>query len=530
MWLRRRPLLQVFIISAAVHAGLLLATIVRQGQIDGYAFNSLDCREYYAIAHNLAEHGVFSQDEEPPLTPDTWRTPGYPSFLALFIFLFGDSPAMLVVVQQLLSVLNVLLLFSIVRRIAKSARKDPVLGETRWIGERGAMIVAILSLVEPFRLLYSLWLMSTTLFVTVLLLTWLVWLRAFESRRWGWFGLLGTLSGLLILVRPVGILVPVALLPGLIIALARRKRHVSEELAGEHGQAVGGVPCQSAAQVCEAEGDHDSNQFTVPPARGDNRGVATGAGLSIRPRVSRSRIGPWHIVAFTVVCALVVGSWMLRNHRVANHFALSDQGGVVLAYFKAAEVVLWEQGRSTERYQETTLNRAKAELPHTVWEEIDVRLRLKFAFLPEEQRTSLRWANLAQGNRTAVDSFSVSEALRDIGWSYLTASPLSTATCCLVRCGSILTFPLNLAIAPPTGVPIGRIRYALTGSVYLLLCVWVVVRLMRGGLSFEQVYFPLACTIALLLATTPQIDPRFRVLMVPLLLVIALMPRRTTAS
>ena len=63
------------------------------------------------------------------------------------------------------------------------------------------MIVAILFLVEPFRLLYSLWLMSTTLFVTVLLLTWLVWLRALECRRWGWFGLLGTLSGLLILVN-----------------------------------------------------------------------------------------------------------------------------------------------------------------------------------------------------------------------------------------------------------------------------------------------------------------------------------------
>lgn len=519
MWLRRRPLLQVLIISAVVHAGLLLATIVRHGQIDGYAFNSLDCREYYAIAHNLAAHGVFSQDEKPPLTPDTWRTPGYPLFLAFFMFLFGDSSAMLVVVQQLLSVLNVLLLFSIVRRIARDARKDPGTGETRWIGERGAMIVAILFLVEPFRLLYSLWLMSTTLFVTVLLLTWLVWLRTLESRRWEWFGLLGTLSGLLILVRPVGILVPAALFPGLIIALARRKRHVPEELASEHGHAVGGVPCPSAAQAYETEGDHGRNSPTVPPAMGGCRGVATGGGRYIRPR---------HVGAFAVICALVVGSWMLRNHRVAKHFALSDQGGVVLAYFKATEVVLWEQGRSADRYQETTLNPAKAELPHTVWEDIDARLRLKFAYLPEELRTSLRWANLAQGNRTRVDSFSVSAALREIGWSYLTASPLSTATCCLVRCGSILTFPLNLAIEPPTGVPIGRIGSALTGSVYLLLCVWVVVRLLRGGLSFEQVYFPLACTIALLLATTPQIDPRFRVPMVPLLLVIALMPRRTT--
>ena len=40
-----------------------------------------------------------------------------------------------------------------------------------------------------------------------------------------------------------------------------------------------------------------------------------------------------------------------------------------------------------------------------------------------------------------------------------------------------------------------------------------------------QAYFPLAVTIALLLAATPQIDPRFRVPMIPLLVFMAMLQR-----
>ncbi len=451
MRLSIRPFHQLTLISVAVHVGLLLAAWQHQGQVDGYALRSMDCREYFAIARNVAQHGVFSQGESPPLTPDTWRTPGYPLFLAICISVLGDSSVGLVIVQQLLSLLNVLLLFWIARR---------------WMSDRRASLVAILFLFEPFHLLYSLWLMSTTLFVTVLMLTWLVWLRAFERQRWTWFALLGALAGCLALVRPVGILIPVVLFLGLIGSVVRQRR-----------------------------------LFLNWPA----------------------------LAGFAVICLLVVGSWMVRNQRVAGHLALSDQGGVVLAYFKATEVVLWREGRAAERYQETSLNPAKADLPHTVWDGIDARLQSRFASLPEDQRMTLCWHNLAQGNKTTLDSFAISKALSEIGWSYLKDSPLSTAACCLVRCASILTFPLNLALKPPTGVPISRLGSAMTGIVYLLLCLGVVVRLGRGGFALEQVYFPLACTVALLVATTPQIDPRFRVPMIPFLLVLALLPGPKTA-
>ena len=40
------------------------------------------------------------------------------------------------------------------------------------------------------------------------------------------------------------------------------------------------------------------------------------------------------------------------------------------------------------------------------------------------------------------------------------------------------------------------------------------------------IYFPLACTLALLVATTPQLDPRFRVPMIPFLALLAIFPPR----
>ncbi len=462
MRLTRQPIAQLLIAGFVVHASVLVAASVRTGRIDGYAFRSLDCGEFYRIAQNVAEYGVFSQSDDRPLQPDTWRTPGYPLFLAVFIFMFGDSPSILVVVQQLLCMLNVLLVF----RIA---------GE--WMSTRWALIAACLFLLEPYHLFYSLWLMSTTLFVTVLLLTWLVWLRALRARRLLWFLLLGALSGFLVLVRPVGGLIPIALLAGLVVAAVRFKHRDASELLMQRRWAA--------------------------------------------------------LPAFMIVCAVVVGSWMMRNQITAGQFALSDQGGVVLAYFKATEVILWREGRTAERYLETTLDPDSVELPHTVWDEIDSRLQSRFAHLPEDQRAALRWRNIAQGNRTAADSFVVSKALSEIGWSYLVASPLTTVVCGLVRCGSILTFPLDLALKPPVGVDVGRfapVLNVLKGGVYLLLCLWVLVRLFRGGLSFEQIYFPILSTIGLLLATTPQLDPRFRVPMIPLLIVVALLPRRTAPS
>ncbi|MCH8967192.1 MAG: glycosyltransferase family 39 protein [Planctomycetes bacterium] len=458
MWRTRHPILLLVIAGVTVHACVLTAVWWRTGSIDGNAFKSLDCGEYYAIAKNVAAHGTFSLSESPPLDPDTWRTPGYPLVLAAFLLLFGSSAAMLVVVQQVISLANALLLFAIARSL---------------MSERRAMVVAILFLLEPFHLFYSTWLLATTVFTTALLMTWYAWQRATRSISRPWYATAGALAGVCILVRPVGMLLPLVLIGGGVITYWLKRRESSQALARRAGAAA---------------------------------------------------------LIVAVSASIVVGSWIMRNGIATGHYALSDQGGVVLAYFKATEVILWHEGRTIDRYEETSLDPARIDDPHLVWESIDKELRARLDGLNEADLATLTWHNLAQGNKTSADSFAVSDALWRIGWSRLMDQPLSTAACYLARCGAILTFPLNLAITPPTGVTTNRLRSAAIGSVYLLLVVCAIIRWVRRGLTFEQIYFPLACTAALLVTTAPQIDPRFRVPMIPMLLVLCFVSPATTRS
>ena len=450
----RHPVRLLLFAGLVVHVGVVMTARSRTNSIDGFAFRSLDGTEFYRLAQNLAERGEFTDLPDTPAKPNTWRTPGYPAFLAVCITVLGDSPAVLIGIQQILAILNVILLYLVARK---------------GIGEARAVVAGLFFLVEPFHLFYSLWLLSTTLFVTFVLLVWIVWQRVLASDQARWVALLGLLTGLTILIRPLALLVAPALLVGLLVAKVRG-------------------PMSRAAP---------------------NRTLA-----------------PWLAATiFAIACFAPVGGWMLRNHRVAGHFGLSDQGGVVLAYFKCAEVELWRQGRAADRYLETSLSEDRLNEPHTVWDEIDKDLRKKFPSLSEEQRESLGWRTLAQGNQSEVSSFAVSEALKEVAVSRLIAHPFSTALCYLVRCGSTLTFPLNLAIFPPTGIETNRFIAAGMGWLYLVLCCIALARLLRGRLTLAQAYFPLAVTIALLLATTPQIDPRFRVPLIPLLIFMALLPR-----
>jgi len=437
MKVESRPLLAVVTLGALVHGGLLGFVAYRNGGIDGYAFQSVDSREYCAIAKNLVEHGTFSQDEQAPLRPDTWRTPGYPFFLAGLMAVVGKSPTGLILAQQVLSILNVALLFGIARRR---------------MSDRRALVIALLFLIEPYHLYYSLWLMSTTLQTTLILVLWSAGDRAVKPY------LLGVLGGILVLVWPGAIFVPVAV-------------------------------------------------FALLAARAW--------------RLRRSK-GVWFVpIRFALVCGLATSTWMVRNALVADHFALSHQSGIVLAYFKATEVILWHEGRTADRYLETSLDPAHREDPHRVWDAIDDRRMERYDDSPR-----VRWPELAQGNRTDADSFRLSSELTGIVIERLWELPFDTLVCCLVRCGQILAFPLDLAVAPPNGVVVNRSRSAIIGGAYALLAGWVLFRLIRYRDRLVGTFFAVACTLALLAAATPQTDPRFRVPMIPMLLFVALVPRR----
>jgi hypothetical protein len=217
-------------------------------------------------------------------------------------------------------------------------------------------------------------------------------------------------------------------------------------------------------------------------------------------------------------------AWMLRNLLVAGHFALSSQSGVVLAYFKAAEVELWREHRTADRYVETSLDPERAGAPHTVWERIDARLRDELSVTAAVPGGHLRWTDLAQGRHPPGKGFETSAALRRVGLRMVCESPLATLGFCVARAGELLTMPLNLALVRYTGIPPGNWRHAALGVAYTLLVLFAAARLFRGACGAGAV-FPLAVLIALLAATTPQLDPRLRVPLIPLLALLAVWPR-----
>jgi len=454
----RRYLVIVIALAIVTHISLICYVHFYKGGLEAYAFNSLDAREYYQIARNVASHGTFSQAGHVPFTPDTWRTPGYPVFLAGWVWLMGAAPWGLVVVQQLLCVVNAALFYFVARQYLSSGR---------------LLLAAGAFVLEPYHLFYSFWLLATTLFVTLLLFVWLSFLRAERTKSVRWFMVAGVLCGLLVLVRPIGIMVPVLLGLRVFVGLVMP---TCELQAGDRGWS-------------------------------------------------------WPMLAgFCLATLCIMGVWVGRNARVAGHMALSDQSGVVMAYFKASEVVLWREGRSSDRFMETSLDPKRSEEPHAVWEEIDRRLRQSLDYLPASKRERLTWRNLAQGNKTEVDSFLISQELMRIGLSQMAESPLSTAACLATRCGSILTFPLNLAIKPAAGVDASGGRQLLKSLPYVVLTMiafWSVVRYRR---AWRDWCVPMLMLLGLLAMTTPQFDPRFRVPMIPMLLVLALLKTEESAT
>ncbi len=105
------------------------------------------------ISKNLIEQGTFSRDTEAPFLPDTWRTPGYPVFVALFYWLFNSFYPVIVA--------QIILLFFTSVLIFKMAEKmmDP-----KW-----ALLPALFYIILPDTLLSTSALFSENTFVFILI-------------------------------------------------------------------------------------------------------------------------------------------------------------------------------------------------------------------------------------------------------------------------------------------------------------------------------------------------------------------------
>ena len=145
-----------------------------------------DGSQYILLAHTLLENGRFSFGPTEP--PDTFRTPGYPFFIALMLFLTG-SIIFMPIGQIILTACSVELIFLVGARFFN-----------RGIGLAAAVLFAL----DPYLSMVMFLSASDTLFVFVLLLS--IYVLTVPER----LGLSrafcgGVLIGMLALVRPIGL-------------------------------------------------------------------------------------------------------------------------------------------------------------------------------------------------------------------------------------------------------------------------------------------------------------------------------------
>ena len=186
-----------------------------------------DSPYYTAAAHALLDGGYstplgrmditgleFHGDLPAVEKRETFRTPGYPLFLALLGGGTSDvSKALVMVVQALLTGASVFLLALCIRRL--------------W-GAGAALAAAAVYAIDPFSKRYAALFLSEALSTFLFLAAAYAFVEAWERRSTRWWGACGAICGALVLVRPVFVFLPFLVLPALALrrdgwaAFARR--------------------------------------------------------------------------------------------------------------------------------------------------------------------------------------------------------------------------------------------------------------------------------------------------------------------
>jgi hypothetical protein len=206
MWRKAQPgqwytrkLAGPVIAAASVRLGLLAVVLVRSGT---GALLRADTLSYLEPGRNLLLHGSFSEAG----LPDIARTPGYALFLALACL---AGPIAAALAQIVLSAFSVVLVW----RLACAAFSD----------EPIALAAAWIFAFEPLSIIYSILLLSETLFLSLFLMSLIRQVEFLRGRGLSALAEAGLWLAAATFVRPVTYYLPVALAVGLIVVLAHAK-------------------------------------------------------------------------------------------------------------------------------------------------------------------------------------------------------------------------------------------------------------------------------------------------------------------
>ena len=161
---------------------------------------SKDSTEYAKLSENILRYHVFSLSSKAPFAPETFRTPGYPIFIASILAL-THSYGLVSLVQIILTFITGFLLYLIARKV---------------LPDELAFSMMVVYLLEFTVLMQSLLILSDGLFVFLLVLSIFLILRGVGN--WKYLIISGLACGLSVMVRPFAMLFPLLLGGYLLVA------------------------------------------------------------------------------------------------------------------------------------------------------------------------------------------------------------------------------------------------------------------------------------------------------------------------
>lgn len=184
--------------------------------IPSHAFpiHESDSLHYTTLAQNIVHSHVFSTDEVPPFTLNTFRTPGYPLFVAGILVL--HLPLETVIVLQWIMVF-----FAAWLIYRMSSMVLPENASSYY-----ALIPPILYILSPTNIFYANIIMSEVL-CTLLLLLVVYILFCMKQKPWWTYVVAGVLMGYTILTRSIVIGLPILFSIGLYIWWRRGTRKIN---------------------------------------------------------------------------------------------------------------------------------------------------------------------------------------------------------------------------------------------------------------------------------------------------------------
>lgn len=206
---RPGPYLTCFLVAAT----LRMAWALYIGRTHPGIAQFPDSSSYLDPAHSLLDRGRFDAVSGRPGRPMLFRTPGYPTFIAVVQALFGRSIVPVLVVQGLVGGLVAPMVVDLSRRLG--------------VGDRAAHGAGWVAALEPLSIVAAGFVLTETLAqATTVAAVWLV-VRLVQERRWPLSLGAGTALAVTVLIRP-GVYY---LLPVLVVLVVWMVRHADRRWA-----------------------------------------------------------------------------------------------------------------------------------------------------------------------------------------------------------------------------------------------------------------------------------------------------------